>query len=113
MHYHSPFALTLAGSFFFLIKKIKISEKNIFSKIAILLAPSMFSVYLLHNNAMGMAWLQYFEDRYIPRGEGYYMICFIVAGTFFCVGVLLDSIRRFTIFLFAHFANSFKVKYIL
>lgn len=94
MHYHSPFALVFAGSMFLLFKRLLIKNKVLSSAI-MLAAPSMFSVYLLHNNTMGMVWLQSVEDKLIATAAwNYYLVCFLVASGFFFGGLVLDFPRR-------------------
>ena len=94
MHYHSPFALIFAGSMFLLFKRLPIKNKLLSSTI-LFLAPSMFSVYLLHNSTMGMAWMQSVEDKLIATAAwNYYLVCFLVACGFFFGGLILDFPRR-------------------
>lgn len=83
MHYHSPFALLFSGSLFYLFKRWYALKDWFVCKAAQLAGPSMFSVYLLHNNTAGMSWLQATEDRLIEVW-GYYLICIYVAVVFFC-----------------------------
>ena len=94
MHNHSPFALVFAGSLFLLFKRLPLKD-GAFASTVLLLSPSMFSVYLLHMNSMGMAWLRSVEDKLIA-GDGcnYYLVCLMVAVVFFVAGVILDLPRR-------------------
>lgn len=102
MHYNSPFALIFAGSMFLLVKRIEnfnsilhlISQP--LKKLVLFISPSMFSVYLLHNNTAGLTWLQQAEDYLIRDCDwNYYAACFLVAGCIFIGGILLDLPRRF------------------
>ena len=59
------------------------------------LSASTFSIYLLHRNNMGMAWMRHFEDVYIAeRGCNYYAVCFYCALVFFFGALALDLPRR-------------------
>ena len=94
MHYHSPFALVFAGSLFLLFERLPMLDSPS-SRIILWPSPSMFSVYLLHSNSMGMTWLRYFETEMIGnRGHNYYLVCFFVALVCFAVPILLDLPRR-------------------
>lgn len=108
MHYNSPFALFFAGSLFLLVKKVGVGSGRwaAVGKFVTLISPSMFSIYLLHNNAAGLTWLRQAED-YLIRDSGwnYYAACFLVAICIFAGGVLLDLPRRFFGFLWQKAAN--------
>lgn len=93
MHYHSPFALIFSGALFFLFRRMKLANDGIIARTAVWLGPSMFSVYLLHFNDMGMSFLHCFEDKYIAVW-GYYPVCFAVAIALFVFGVVADGVRR-------------------
>ena len=96
-HYHSPFALVLAGSCFYLFKRLpieRIGER--FCKFIHYVSPSLFAVYLLHNNSAGLTWLAQLEDRLI--GEcmwEYHLASLLVAICFFVSCLILDVPRRF------------------
>lgn len=108
MHYNSPFALFFAGSLFLLVKKVGVESGRwaAVGKFVTLISPSMFSIYLLHNNTAGLTWLQQAED-YLIRDSGwnYYAACLLVAICIFVGGVLLDLPRRFLGFLWQKTVN--------
>jgi len=92
-HYHSPFALLLAGSMFFLFKRMKLGP--MLSRMSIGLAPSMFSVYLIHTNDVGFSLLRNAESfLFAENGWPYYLVCCLLAVVVFAAGVLLDMPRR-------------------
>ena len=52
--YASPFAVVVAMCLFYLFKQVKqTAKREIFGKMVNLIAPSLFSVYLLHSNVIG------------------------------------------------------------
>lgn len=95
-HYHSPFALVLAGSCFYLFKRIPEERLEArFCKAVLMLSPSLFPVYLLHNNAAGLTWLAQMEDKLIGEcAWEYHAACIVVAICVFAGCILLDIPRR-------------------
>lgn len=94
-HYHSPFAVAFAGAMFLLFKRLPIDRMKWVSNAVLWLSASTFSIYLLHRNKMGMAWMRHFEDVYIAeRGCNYYAVCFYCAIVFFFGALALDLPRR-------------------
>lgn len=98
-HYNSPFALIFAGSIFLLIKKAKLPaivqhNTSALKEIVLWLGPSMFSVYLLHTNSAGFAFLRRMEDWMVAQGWNYYAMSFTVAISIFVGCIVLDLPRR-------------------
>ena len=81
---------------FFIFKRIPFARAGRWIANSILwLAPSMFSVYLIHANAAGFHWLREVEDYLIGGGRmPYYPACFLVTAALFIGGVVLDLPRR-------------------
>lgn len=100
-HYNSPFALLLAGSVFYLLKQLPcINITSLMGRVVLAISPSMFSVYLLHTNAIGFKLLKDVEGNMIADGWNYYLMSLILAIVIFCGCILLDLPRRLVSWLF-------------
>lgn len=86
--YCSPIALGLAMIAFVWGRRIRIGA------IGQWLAPSMFSVYLLHSNKHGFALMNKFEWFVISKGMPVLASYFLVAITVFLLCVIIDIPRR-------------------
>ncbi len=110
-YYASPFAMLLGLTVFLIFKRLSIS--NGLARLVGFIAPSMFSVYLLHNNRVvcftggGINLLQKFlvEDCGIT---GYSMFLFS-AILIFMLAIVFDIPRRVICKLLARQMNAFKV----
>ena len=93
MHYNSPAGLLFAGSIFLLFKRIKLP--NWLEVVSVALAPSMFSVYLVHTNGVVFPFIHKIEKSLIVGYHvNYYVACMIVAVALFILGVIVDVPRR-------------------
>jgi len=64
--YNSPFAFALAGVCFLLVARLKLPA--VLGKVVVSLAPSMFAVYLLHTNELGLAAFKPLEAKLLSWG---------------------------------------------
>lgn len=105
--YNSPFAFALAAVCFLLFMRLRIPSK--LGALVAWLAPSMFSVYLIHTNEVG--------GRFIARMERWltgtfnmppFLVCIIVASVVFVLAVGLDLPRRLSMVVFAQKHNGVK-----
>ena len=91
-NYNSPFAFALAAVYFLLFKRLRISSK--LGTFVVWLAPSMFSVYLIHTNDVGVRFILGIQDFCF----GYFtnkMICIVLCGILvFICALVLDAPRR-------------------
>lgn len=95
-HYNSPFSLMFAGSVFFLFKWLP--DSKLIGRISIWLAPSIFSVFLIHANTYGSDCFIRFERFLITDlGWNYYLACFTVAVSIFGICIFLDMPRRLVV----------------
>ena len=97
-HYSSPFALMFAGAMFYLFKRLPQHRIiDVLGRIAFILAPSMFPIYLLHTNVLGFEMLRMMEDYLISLGWNYYLMVFLVAAIIFSSCIVLDVPRRLVV----------------
>ena len=97
--YSSPFSIIVAGGIFVLFERV-IWVPNWCGRLATLLAPSMFSVYLLHSDGHdGFALITKFEQFLTGGGVNHYLACVLTAVVVFACCVLLDVPRRFVVWL--------------
>lgn len=102
-HYCSPAAVIFAGTAFLLVRKLPAPQK-IMDRCIVWLSPTIFSIYLLHRQAMGMFVMQSIEDALIGKdGYNYYIVCFLCACTFFFGAIVLDLPRRFVVGLVRYY----------
>lgn len=78
--YNSPFSLVLACSVFMMFKGANFPV--LIKRFGVALAPSMFSVYLIHAHGWAWGWLSKVEDAFIevglPSGASYFATAFVV-----------------------------------
>lgn len=91
--YNSPFALVLAGCAFQLARTLHMPEK--LGALFIWLAPSMFSVYLIHSHGQAWGYLAAIEDALLAHGLPLPLAYVMTAACVFAVCVVLDMPRRF------------------
>lgn len=109
-HYCSPAALIFAGTAFLLTRKLP-ALPSIFERCIVWLSPTIFSIYLLHRQAMGMFVMQSIEDTLIGKGGyNYYAVCFLCACIFFFGAILLDLPRRLVASWISRYLVSREVK---
>ena len=90
--YNSPFAVAIACSMFFAVKKVELPQR--LSALCISLAPSMFSVYMMHSRKFCRGYLVMLEDGLIQRGVPMSIAYFATAAIVFAICVLADLPRR-------------------
>lgn len=88
--YNSPFAFALAAACFLLFNRLNISAK--IGKVVVWLAPSMFSVYLIHTNEVGSKFISTMTEKLL--GLGVISAITITAIAVFTIALLLDAPRR-------------------
>lgn len=91
--YNSPFAFALAATCFLIVKRVRLPA--FFGRVVIFTAPSMFSVYLLHTNDVGGAFIKKCE-WWMAGNMGLcpvFAILATAAVVFFCA-LALDMPRR-------------------
>ncbi len=95
--YNSPFALLLATCVFLLFKEFNIHKYlvNIFT----LLAPSMFSIYLLHSHKEAFGYISILENKIFSFNIPLSLTYLITAVIIFCICVLYDIPRRIFAYL--------------
>lgn len=91
--YNSLFAFCIAAGLFVLFKRfVKCGEWVLF------VAPSMFSVYLLHSTKPGLDFIREAGNYIVAQGMSKYIMFLIVAIVLFVVCVTIDLVRRFVAF---------------
>lgn len=93
-HYYSLFAVGLSACSFVMFKRLKFPA--LVAKVAMVMAPSMFAVYLLHSSGYGfrICWnLTHFFV--VDCGIPHWIAWFITSAVIFVGGVAIDSLRRF------------------
>lgn len=90
--YASPFAVALAATTFYLFKQLSIPEWV--GKIARLLSPSMFAIFLFHNTKVGFSFIRYAEKILVEHNVSIYVAFFLVATTIFFSCLIIDIPRR-------------------
>ena len=99
MNHNSPFSLLFVFSIFALIKYIEIPD--FLSRVIMLLAPSIFPVYLIHTHQkIGFVLIRRFEDcLFEVLGLPFPVIWLLVACTVFIASSILDMPRRCIVLL--------------
>ncbi len=98
--YSSPFAVALCGVMFYVFKACP--WPTWCGRVALLLGPSMFAVYLLHTNEIGFPAIKHLEACFIGQyGLNSYLGVFITALLIFVACILVDSLRRGILLLLA------------
>ena len=88
--YNSPFAFALAAVCFLLFTRLQISSK--IGNFVVWLAPSMFSVYLIHTNEIGAKFIGKMTERLSELGV---IPSIAITSIFIFIGALLvDAPRR-------------------
>lgn len=87
--YNSPFAFALAGVMFLLFLKVKVPM--LLCRSVSFLAPSMFSVYLIHTNEVGARFIKYIANIFDCPAIAVFVSAIIVL----ICATLLDIPRRF------------------
>lgn len=92
-HYDSPVSFVFMACLFVAFKRMEFGR---FGPFASLIAPSMFSVYLLHWSPLGLRFLRWAEDYGIALlgGGGELVIALVTAAFLFVISVVLDTPRR-------------------
>ena len=90
--YNSPFAFALAATCFVLFKKIRLPA--FLGKGILLIAPSMFSVYLIHTNGNGFKFIKEWGCWMAEAGFGSVGTPVITAFVIFALALILDMPRR-------------------
>jgi surface polysaccharide O-acyltransferase-like enzyme len=90
--YNSPFAVAVAASVFFLFKNCNISTW--LGKVCAWLAPSMFSVYLIHSHGYAWGYFKMIEDYLLANFVSMSIVYVLTALIIFIVCLLADLPRR-------------------
>ena len=93
--YNSPIAFALAAVCFFMFARIKLTDR--YWKFLNFLGPSMFSVYLLHTNEVGVKFITYIRDYMLKGVSSSFGCAFLTACCVFVACVLLDMPRRMAV----------------
>lgn len=94
--YCSPFSLAIAIIVFFGFNKSRIAH-DVGKRFA-WMAPSIFSIYLLHaHSSFGFKIISWFEDMLVEKGIPLVLVYVISAFVIFTAGLLLDIPRRLII----------------
>lgn len=88
--YNSPFAFALAAVCFLLFMRLQIPSK--IGNFVVWLAPSMFSVYLIHTNEIGAKFISAITERLL--GAGAISAIVLTSIVVFVLALLLDAPRR-------------------
>lgn len=91
--YNSPFAFCIAAGFFILFKRFAKCGKWV-----LYVAPSMFSVYLLHSTKPGLEFIREAGNCLVNQGVLKGMMFLLVAISLFAVCLVIDLARRFILF---------------
>ena len=88
-HYNSPIAFAMVAALFLLFKRhVKVGTW------VMAIAPSMFSVYMLHCTKAGLVLMTRIEDMLMAKGLNVFVMFAVVSLLVFVICVLLDAIRR-------------------
>lgn len=90
--YNSPFAFALAGVCFLMISRVTIPA--LMGKLVLVLSPSMFAVYLIHTNEIGLNAFKPLEEHLIGGGSPVVVAWVGSALAVFVCACLLDFPRR-------------------
>ena len=90
--YNSPFAFALAGVCFLLVAHVKLPEW--LGRAVLALSPSMFAVYLMHTNEIGLGCFKPLEAQLISSGFPIAGAWFAAALAVFTCACALDLPRR-------------------
>lgn len=97
-YYNSPLSFIFAASVFYFFNKLKMSDSRL-SKMVLLAAPSCFFIYLYHSHYdPGFAILAKLQGWMVDHGIWIPLAWFATAFIIFCVGLLLDAVRRMSIY---------------
>ena len=101
-HYHSIFALGMACLTFCIFKRIKFPD--FLGKFVTLISPSMFSIYLLHSNAVGFSYCKELDAFFIEQCHIHVWCTWVLTAiVIFCACLLIDGIRRVALYLLSRF----------
>lgn len=88
-NYNSPIALIMVAALFLLFKRHVQVGGWVY-----VVAPSMFSVYMLHSTLCGLRLMTGFEDALVQSGITIYLMYAVVTITVFMAGLSFDMARR-------------------
>ena len=91
--YNSPFAFCIAAGAFVLFKRFVRCGRWV-----LVVAPSMFSVYLLHVTKPGIDFIRDCGNYLIARGVPNAIMFLTVAAVLFIACLTIDLVRRFVLF---------------
>lgn len=91
--YNSPFAFCIAAGAFVLFKRFVRCGRWV-----LVVAPSMFSVYLLHSTKPGIDFIRESAKYLVAQGMSRCVTFLIVAMVLFAVCLTIDLMRRFVLF---------------
>lgn len=90
--YCSPFAMSMSVLVFFLFKRI--SVPHLLAKVILFIAPSMFSIYLLHAHVVGAVCIKRMQNLCVTTGLPQSVFIPLSAVAVFSACLMLDLIRR-------------------
>lgn len=90
--YSSPLSLAMASLVFFLFLRIKLKPQ--LERIILFIAPSMFSIYLIHTNKLGFTAIKELELLLVRHGIPLLVTIPLTALSVFIVCLGIDLVRR-------------------
>ena len=90
--YCSPSAMSMAALAFFVFRDIRLQKW--LGKLVMFVAPSMFSVYLLHSHLVGETIIKAFQNRLVSGGLSKWFSIAICALSVFVGCIVIDLVRR-------------------
>lgn len=96
--YNSPFAFLLAFCSFGIITRLRIPHW--IGSTAFALAPSMYSVFLMHTNVFGFRVMEKLNHYFVESAHvNIYVVYFLTALIIFTSGLILDLPRRWLVYM--------------
>lgn len=93
--YNSPFSFSFAAICFYAFNQVQVPQKV--GAVCVWLAPSMFSVYLMHSHGYAWDYLKCIESYLVGNRLPLSVVFLCTASAIFGASVLLDMPRRFFI----------------
>lgn len=90
--YCSPFAMSMAVLMFFLFKKVVVSPR--LESLVLFIAPSMFSIYLLHAHIVGDVCIKRVQHIFVENGVSPCLFIPLTAVIVFVICFAIDLPRR-------------------
>ena len=90
--YCSPFAMSMSILAFFLFKRVVVPRR--LETVILFIAPSMFSIYLLHAHTVGAVCIKRMQNLCLESGMSHYLFIPLSAIVVFSSCLALDLVRR-------------------